>query len=440
MIGGQLPSKSVEKSSLQQSLFTRGYLVPFALVTSLFFLWGVPNNLNDVLIRQFMKSFSITRLQAGLVQSAFYMGYFLLALPSAIYMRKAGYKAGFITGLLLFGLGSFLFWPAAMIGQYGYFLLALFVMASGLAFLETASNTFIALAGPAATSERRLNFSQAFNPLGSITGALIGTTFIFSGIELKADRIRELKALQQYDAYLHFETLRVVRPYIVLGFIAFFFALLIWRARFPVLVDDDAGESSEGSGILKVLKNRHLVLSVVAQFFYVGAQVGTWSYFIQYVEDYGGQTEKVAGYFLTGTLVMFGVGRFASAALMKFVQPARLMGIYCLVNIVLVAVAVVHPGWMGVWMIFLTSFFMSLMYPTIFALGLHGLGKDSKVGGSLIVMSIVGGAVLTPIMGIIADSSTSLAYAYCVPLAGYVLIACYAFLAQGAPRPQTDTL
>ncbi len=425
---------------MQQSLFTRGYLVPFALVTSLFFLWGVPNNLNDVLIRQFMKSFSITRLQAGLVQSAFYMGYFLLALPSAIYMRKAGYKAGFITGLLLFGLGSFLFWPAAMIGQYGYFLLALFVMASGLAFLETASNTFIALAGPAATSERRLNFSQAFNPLGSITGALIGTTFIFSGIELKADRIRELKALQQYDAYLHFETLRVVRPYIVLGFIAFFFALLIWRARFPVLVDDDAGESSEGSGILKVLKNRHLVLSVVAQFFYVGAQVGTWSYFIQYVEDYGGQTEKVAGYFLTGTLVMFGVGRFASAALMKFVQPARLMGIYCLVNIVLVAVAVVHPGWMGVWMIFLTSFFMSLMYPTIFALGLHGLGKDSKVGGSLIVMSIVGGAVLTPIMGIIADSSTSLAYAYCVPLAGYVLIACYAFLAQGAPRPQTDTL
>ena len=440
MIGGQLPSKSVETSSLQQSLFTRGYLVPFALVTSLFFLWGVPNNLNDVLIRQFMKSFSITRLQAGLVQSAFYMGYFLLALPSAIYMRKAGYKAGFITGLLLFGLGSFLFWPAAMIGQYGYFLLALFVMASGLAFLETASNTFIALAGPAATSERRLNFSQAFNPLGSITGALIGTTFIFSGIELKADRIRELKALQQYDAYLHFETLRVVRPYIVLGFIAFFFALLIWRARFPVLVDDDAGESSEGSGILKVLKNRHLVLSVVAQFFYVGAQVGTWSYFIQYVEDYGGQTEKVAGYFLTGTLVMFGVGRFASAALMKFVQPARLMGIYCLVNIVLVAVAVVHPGWMGVWMIFLTSFFMSLMYPTIFALGLHGLGKDSKVGGSLIVMSIVGGAVLTPIMGIIADSSKSLAYAYCVPLAGYVLIACYAFLAQGAPRPQTDTL
>jgi FHS family L-fucose permease-like MFS transporter len=429
--------QSTKRSAAYGVLFPSGSLIPFVLVTALFFLWGVPNNLNDVLIRQFMKSFPITRLQAGLVQSAFYMGYFLLALPSALYMRKAGYKAGFVTGLLLFGAGTFLFWPAALVGRYPFFLLALFVMASGLAFLETASNTFIALAGPPETSERRLNFAQAFNPLGSIAGALIGTTFIFSGIELNAGKMQKLQALHQYQAYIRFETLRVVRPYIVLGIVAFVFSFLIWRTSFPVLKDDNASAPYQESSIARLLKNRHLVFTILTQFFYVGAQVGTWSYFIQYVQDYTGQTEKIAGYFLTGTLVMFGIGRFTSAFIMKYVKPAKLMGSYCLINIILVSIAVFHPGWFGVWMIFLTSFFMSLMYPTIFALGLQGLGQDSKVGGSLIVMAIVGGAVLTPLMGIIADSSKSIAYAYSIPLLGYVFIACYSFFAQAPARSST---
>ena len=181
-----------QRKSKTGPLIQPGFLLPFILVTALFFLWGIPNNLNDVLIRQFMKSFAIGRLQAGLVQSAFYMGYFLLALPSALYMRKLGYKAGFVTGLLLFGTGTFLFWPAALVGRYSFFLFALFVMASGLAFLETASNTFIAVSGPAQTSARRLNFSQAFNPLGSITGAFIGTVFILSGVELSPAKVAEL--------------------------------------------------------------------------------------------------------------------------------------------------------------------------------------------------------------------------------------------------------
>src|SRR6202521_4957697 len=166
------------------ALFPSGNFLPFFLVTALFFLWGIPNNLNDVLIRHFMKSFAITRFQAGLVQSAFYMGYFLLAMPAAFLMRRAGYKSGFVTGLVLFGTGAFLFWPAALAGSYGFFLFALFVIASGLSFLETASNPFIAQLGDADSSERRLNFAQAFNPLGAISGALIGTVFIFSGVEL----------------------------------------------------------------------------------------------------------------------------------------------------------------------------------------------------------------------------------------------------------------
>lgn len=415
------------------ALFAAGMLAPFILVTSLFFLWGVPNNLNDVLIRQFMKSFSITRLQAGLVQSAFYMGYFLLALPSALYMRKFGYKTGFVTGLGLFGMGAFLFWPAANVGRYSFFLFALFVMASGLAFLETASNTFIVLAGSPETAERRLNFSQAFNPLGSITGALAGTAFIFSGIQLSESEVQKLQAVHRYQAYLHFEILRVVHPYMVLGLVAVGLAVLIWATRFPVMRDEQDSGVHPPTKILALLGNKHLVFSIIAQFFYVGAQVGTWSYFIQYIQAYTGQPDKTAGYLLTGTLAMFAVGRFASAAIMKYLQPATLMGCYCLVNIVLVGIAVFHPGWGGVWTLFITSFFMSLMYPTIFALGLRGMGGDSKVGGSLIVMAIIGGAVLTPLMGIVADSTNSIACAYLIPLFGYICISLYSFFGQRLP-------
>jgi FHS family L-fucose permease-like MFS transporter len=417
----------------RSALFASGMLVPFILVTSLFFLWGVPNNLNDVLIRQFMKSFSITRLQAGLVQSAFYMGYFVLALPSALYMRKFGYKTGFVTGLGLFGMGAFLFWPAANVGRYSFFLFALFVMASGLAFLETASNTFIVLAGSPETGERRLNFSQAFNPLGSITGALAGTAFIFSGIQLSESEVKKLQSAHRYQAYLHFEILRVVHPYMVLALVTLGLAVVIWATRFPVMRDEENAVDLPSTKLLTLLKNRHLVFSIIAQFFYVGAQVGTWSYFIQYIQAYTGQPDKTAGYLLTGTLAMFAVGRFASAAIMKYLQPATLMGCYSLINILLVAMAVVHPGWGGVWTLFVTSFFMSLMYPTIFALGLRGMGADSKVGGSLIVMAIVGGAVLTPLMGIVADSTNSIAFAYLVPLAGYICISLYSFFGQRTP-------
>src|ERR1700688_3702866 len=277
----------------EPSLFPKGNFLPFFLVTALFFLWGVPNNLNDVLIRQFMKSFEITRFQAGLIQSAIYMGYFVLAIPAGLLMRRLGYKAGFVTGLVLFGTGAFLFWPAALAGRYSFFLLALFVIASGLSFLETASNPFIAQCGDPETSERRLNFSQAFNPIGAISGVLIGTIFIFSGVELNPQQITTLQATHQYDAYLRLETLRVVRPYIVLGLIAFAWAALIALTKFPVI----RGETEAGSGgrgrIMDLLRYRHFLLAVVAQFMCVGAQVGTWSYFIQYVQDYTHRPEKI---------------------------------------------------------------------------------------------------------------------------------------------------
>jgi len=424
--------QSVAKSSDGKShrLIPAGMIVPFILVTALFFLWGVPNNLNDVLIRQFMKSFAISRFQAGLVQSAFYMGYFLLATPAALLMRRYGFKLGLIVGLLLFGGGAFLFWPAALSGQYWFFLGALFVIASGLSFLETASNPFIAQLGDPASAARRLNLAQAFNPLGAISGVLAGTLFIFSGIELTTPQVAAMKAANTYNAYLQHETMRVVTPYIVIGALALCWALLIAVTRFPKLESADASEPGNHGSFKELLQHPSFLMAVLTQFLYVGAQVGTWSYFIQYVQDSTHQPEKIAGYFLTGTLAAFGVGRFVSSALMMRIRPSRLMGFYSVANVLLVGVGVLFPGWIGLWAIFLTSFFMSVMYPTIFALGIDGLGRNTKIGGSLIVMAIVGGAVLTPAMGWIAQTSHRISLAYAVPMCCYCMIAFYSFVGQ----------
>jgi FHS family L-fucose permease-like MFS transporter len=411
----------------KSGIFPAGQMILFILITALFFLWAIPNNLNDVLIKQFMKSFEISRFQAGLVQSAFYIGYFLLAMPAALLMRRLGYKAGFIIGLLLYGIGTFLFWPAALVGQYWFFLMALFVIASGLSFLETASNPFIAQMGSPETSEQRLNFSQSFNPLGSIVGVFIGKIFIFSGIELQPAQIDAMKKAGTYAGYLHVEILRVKMPYLFLGAVVLVWALLIALKKFPAIHSEHEDGGDHGH-FRDLLQHRHFLLAILAQFMYVGAQVGTWSYLIQYVQDSTHLPEKPAANYLIASLVAFGIGRFASTALMRVVRPDRLMGAYAVINVLLVAVGVLHPGWIGVWAMVLTSFFMSLMFPTIFALGLKGLGPNTKIGGSLLVMAIVGGAALTPLMGLINDRTHSIALAYLVPLAGYACVAAYAYL------------
>ena len=413
----------------EHGLIPRQYIVPFVLVTALFFFWGIPNNLNDILIKQFMKSFEISRLKAGLVQSAFYMGYFLLSMPAALIMRRYSYKVGLVMGLMLYGVGCLLFWPAAIAGQYGFFLFALFVIASGLAFLETGANPFIAQMGDPATSERRLNLAQAFNPFGAIGGALIGTVFIFSGIEHDPKQIAALKAAGTYAGYLQHETMRVITPYLVLGSAVLLWGLLILRTKFPVIAGEGDSAGPQDKGRFKDLfRYRHFLLAVVAQMFYVGAQVGTWSYFIQYVQDYTQQSEKTAGYLLVSMLAAFGVGRFVATAIMKHVEPRILMGFYSVANVVLVSIGVLFPGWVGMWSILLTSFFMSLMFPTIFALGLKELGPNTKLGGSMIVMAIVGGAIFTPLMGLVFEATRSMAFAMLVPLFCYLFITYFSFV------------
>jgi FHS family L-fucose permease-like MFS transporter len=397
----------------------------FVLVTGLFFLWGIPNNLNDVLIRQFMESFEISRLQAGLVQSAFYSGYFLFSIPAALTMRRFGYKAGLITGLLLYAIGCSMFLPAAIYSSYSFFLVALFIIASGLGFLETGANPLIAQLGSKDNAVRRLNFSQAFNPIGSIVGVLIGTLFIFSGVELTSSDVSALKARGVYQVYLHHETMRVITPYLVLSAVVLIWAALIARVHFPQFEDDAA--SATGATYRGLFRRSNFILAVLAQFCYVGAQVGTWSYFIQYAQDYTHVSERSAGLLLTGTLVAFSAGRFLSSQLMRRFSAGRLMGSFALTNVTLVSIGILVPSWIGMICIFLTSFFMSLMFPTIFALGLRDLGQSTKLGSSAIVMAIIGGAIFTPLMGYLFQVTKSMAAAMVIPLCCYLWVAFYGF-------------
>jgi len=406
-------------------LIPAGRFLPFFLVTALFFLWGIPNNLNDILIRQFMKSFEINRLQAGLVQSAFYLGYFLVAFPAGRFMNRAGYKTGILIGLGLYGAGCILFWPAAIVAQYWFFLMALFVIACGLAFLETASSPFIVQVGSSLNAEQRLNLSQSFNPLGSITGTLVGARFIFSGVELSKEQVAEKVANGSYQAYLHAETLRVVAPYIVLGVVVLIWALLIARTTFPEVGLTTATNPFAGVLGPALHKRRHFVLAVAAQFLYVGAQVSVWSYMIPYVQNYTGISERSAGYWLTGALVALMVGRFASTAILRFVSGPHLLTLFTVINAALCAVAALWPGWLGLGCLIAISFFMSMMFPTIFALGVKGLGLRTKTGGSVLVMAIIGGAVITPLMGKICDVA-GVRYGYLLPAVCFVCIALYA--------------
>jgi len=419
-------SFSQNNEDIHARLIPAGRLVPFLIVTPLFFLWAIPNNLTDILIRQFIKSFEINQSSAAQLQVIF-VGYFLMAIPAGRLMQRFGYKPGLIAGLILMGSGCWLFYPAAHAGVYGFFLAAQFVIGCGLSCLETGANPFIAQLGAAGSSERRLNLSQAFNPLGSIIATLLGTKIIFSGREYGSAQIAAMKAAGTYQPYLHSETLRVLPLYPILGSVALLWALMVLMTKFPDLSTEDTSESAASGQMHVRLFQRHFVWAIVAQFLYVGAQVGTWSYFILYVRSATGLGDKAAGYMLTGTLAAFAVGRFSSAWLMRRFHARLMLVLYAAINVALCLAAVVHPSWMGVGCLLMTSLFMSIMFPTIFALGLKGMGEKTKTAGSLLVMAILGGWALTKAMGMLYSAS-GLRSAYLVPLICYIGVALYAWL------------
>jgi FHS family L-fucose permease-like MFS transporter len=404
-------------------------MVLFSLVTVLFFLWGMSNNLTDILVQQFKKSFELSPVSAQLVQTANFLGYFIMAMPAALLMRKWGYKAGMVTGLCLFGGGMVLFWPAAVSGQYLPFLVALFTVGSGASFLETASNPFIAQFGVPATSEQRLNFAQSFNPPGTIVGVLIGARFIFSGVEKKTPEIEQMRAAGTYQAYLHTEIMRVVPTYLAFGGVVLLCAFILSRMTFPSMHSEHEGEAGDHGSLRQLFNYPHLWFAVLANFCNVGAQISSWSSLIPYMKQFTSVSERHAAYYLTGVLVALAVGRFVSTPLMKYVSPSRMLGFYGVMNVLLMAVTMTQPGIVGAWAVVASGFFLSIMFPTIFALGLKGLGPNTKLAGSLLVMAIVGGAVFPPVLGFIAKTTGSLAKGYIVPLLGFIVVALYGFLA-----------
>jgi len=429
LINGTIQRNAPSSSTENAALFPSGYTLVMALVVLLFFLWGMSNNLTDILVQQLKKSFELSAFQAQLVQTAVFLGYFFMALPTAALMRRSGYKAGMLGGLILFATGTLLFWPAAHLDRYSWMLTALFFVGCGSASLEAAANGFIAEAGPAETSERRLNLAQAFNPAGSVAGILAGTFFIFSGVELAPARVSAMRLEGTYANYLHSELMRVVPVYVALGSVVLLLAAAIAVLRLPpVGVEDHAADEERiVPQITALLRNPTLRAALIAQFCYCGAQIGSWSAFIPYLKQYTHVSERSAGLLLTANLIALTCGRFLSTALMRWVKPVTMMAVYAVINTMLVAIAVLHPGPLGAGALVATSFFMSVLYPTIFASGIKGLGKRTQVGGSLIVMSVVGGAFIPPTLGLIARHYNSYAMGYLVITVCYVVVALFAW-------------
>jgi MFS transporter, FHS family, L-fucose permease len=425
---GDRPGSETAHRHDNPGMFPSTHRLLFALVIVLFFLWGMSNNLTDILVQQFKKSFELSQFSAQLVQTANFLGYFCMAIPAALVMRARGYKAGMVLGLAMFGSGMILFWPAAVMGQYLPFLLALFVVGSGASILETAANPFMAQFGSAQTSERRLNFAQSFNPPGTITGVIIGAQFIFSGIELKQPQIDAMRKAGTYQGYLHHELMRVVPTYIALGGVVLLFALIISRMKFPSMHSEHENEPGDQGSFRALLHYPQLWLAVVANFCNVGAQVATWSSLIPYMKQFTGVSERTAAGYLTATLVAMALGRFLSTQLMKYVSASSLLWIYATANVVLLAFAIANPGMHGAYAIVTSSFFLSIMFPTIFALGLKGLGPNTKLAGSFLVMAIAGGAVFPPILGFVARQTGSIANGYIVPLLGYAAVGVYGLM------------
>lgn len=395
------------------------YLFPLILVTSLFFLWGFAHNLDPILIPHLKKSFTLTTVQATLVDSAVFIAYFVMAIPAGIIMKKFGYKTGIIIGLLLFAIGAYLFIPAANTQLYSFFLVALFIIACGLTILETAANPYISSLGDAETSIQRLNFAQSFNGLAAAMAPVVGARIIltkgYTDIELN-----NMTAAARKIA-LAAEASSVKTPYFILATILVIIAIFFAFTKLPKIQETE-GEVA-GKNIFQTLKHKHLAWGAVAQFFYVGAQVCVLSLFILYATKSADLTEVKAADYLGACGIAFLIGRFIGTFLMRYFRPAYLLCIYATINTILCTAAVYGHGMLTVYTVITIAFFMSIMFPTIFALGIKSLGTDTEIGSSLIIMSIVGGAVLPRIFGYISDTTNNIQNGYFVPMFCFAVVA-----------------
>ena len=432
------------------------YLLPFVLVTSLFFLWGFAHSLLDVLNKHFQEILGVSKAQSGLVQAAVYGGYFLMAIPAGIFMKRYGYKKGILLGLLLYAGGAFLFYPAIHIQAFWAFLVALFIIALGLTCLETAANPYSTVLGPPERSAQRLNLSQSFNGLGWVIGPIFGSLII----------------LATTSGENRFASLAI--PYIGIGVVVLVVAFLFFITKLPDI--DEAAlqhadqtveeEETARTAYKSLLHYPHFVFAVVAQFFYVAAQTGINSFFINYVTDVfhqipsgrfpgSNQMEQLtglvarfnpgitdpekllnttAGLMLSFSFGLFMIGRFIGSFLLTWMKPDRLLAAYALLCVILTGVVMTGAGIIGILALSLIYLFMSIMFPTIFALGIRSLGSHTRRASSFIVMAIVGGAIFTPVMGLIADYS-SMKIGFVVPLICFAVV--LAFAIRGIRNPKS---
>lgn len=398
-----------KKQSLVAAPGGKSYLVPFVLITSLFLLWGFAHGLLDVLNKHFQGVFTMTKAESGLVQFSTYIAYFLMALPAGAFMKRYGYRKGIIMGLLLFAIGAFGFIPAAFLHSATPFLIALFVIACGLCILETAANPYSTILGPSASAAQRLNLSQSFNGLGWILGPLVGGLLIFGASEG--------------------DSMALTKPYILVGGIVLFVALLFFFTKLPEIKPEEEEEVTaivEEKPAASIWKRRQFVRSVVAQFCYCAAQTGIFGFFINYVTemDPGISNLRASRILAFGGMALFMIGRLSGSFTMKWLAPGRLLTWYSLLSAVCMVLVVASVGTLSLYALYLSFFFMSIMFPTIFALGLEGMGVYTKKASSYIVMGVAGGAFSPMLMGYIGEENMALGFI--VPLIAFLYILYFA--------------
>lgn len=451
--------KNANKIALLKGADGTNYLIPFILVTSLFFFWGVANNMTDTLLAAFKNILEMTDFQTSFIQMAFYGSYACFALPAAFLIRKYSFKTGIIVGLALYSLGTFLFFPAGQAGSYSFYLFAIYILAGGCSILETTANPYILSMGRPENATLRLNFAQAFNPIGSISGIILSQVFILSHLSnnksaMNANQLQTAQSTEMSAVTLTYMGVGVVLLAVLI--------IILFYKKMPA--NKDISGDSFGSTVKRLIKKSHYSWGVIAQFFYVGAQIGVWSYTIRYVMkslglvdavtdnilpeqvklfiqnhsfwssiwqfDATTTAENIGNSFYLFSLILFMVSRFIFTALMRYLRPGILLAIAATGAIIASAVAIFTTGMTGVTGLVMISFFMSLMFPTIYGIALEGMSEgESKVGGSFLVMAILGGALLTTGQGFLSTTFNSINISYLIPLVCFIIVGIYGLFA-----------
>lgn len=433
---------------MSKPIVEKKLLLPFVLITSLFALWGFANAATDPMVTAFKKVLELNNLQASLVQMAFYGGYFTMAIPAALFIRKYSYKVGVVIGLSLFALGALLFYPAAVTQEFAFFLFGIYILTFGLAFLETTANPYILSMGDPSTATQRLNLAQAFNPVGLLAGLFIAQQFVLR--KLQSDDVDFTSLSATAKATIRQDDLMAIRnPYLFIAIVVLIVLVLILLNRMPENREKD-GKMSYSMTFRMLLTDKKYIWGVISQMFYVGAQIMCWTYIYHYAEVRGIPAE-VAGSYQMAAFIVFFIGRFIFTYLMKYIIPARLLFILCLVAIAFILIVIFSKGMLGLYALVGVSFALSLMFPTIYGIALEGMPEEeAKIGAAGLVMAIVGGALMPTIQGSILDLGGSglqdisiLGYSeinlsFLLPLLSFVVIASYARYVSG--RAETESI